>query len=204
MDEENKTGLDGNYIPQRAKRDPAREKRQVIFKEILSWVKVVVAAVVISLFINNVVIVNATVPSGSMMNTIPARSRLIALRPAYLFTEPQRFDVVVFRFPDDESAMHVKRIIGMPGEQVEIVDGRVFINGSHEPLDDSFIFEPPIVRAFEQNRVFNVPENSFFVLGDHRNDSLDSRSWVTTSYLPRENILGRAIFVYFPRISLIR
>jgi len=174
-------------------------RSQKIKKEIFSWIRVLLFAATAAIIINNVLIVNAAVPTGSMRETIAVQSRLVAFRLSYLFSEPERLDVVVFRFPDDESELHVKRIIGLPGDRVDIVNGLVFINQSLEPLDEWYLPEPPR----EQNLTFQVPENSFFVLGDNRNYSLDSRGWQNT-FLPRENILGRAAFTYFPSIGLIR
>jgi signal peptidase I len=170
-----------------------------IRKEIFSWVRVLLFAAAAAFVINNVLIVNAAVPTGSMRDTIAVQSRLVAWRLSYIFSEPQRFDVVVFRFPDDESELHVKRIIGMPGDRVDIVGGQVFINESTEPLDEWYLLEPPR----DQNLTFNVPEDSYFVMGDNRNNSTDSRGWNNT-FLPRENILGRAAFTYFPSIGIIR
>lgn len=171
-----------------------------IKREIFSWLKVLIFAVLIAVFINNVLIVNASVPTGSMRNTIAEQSRLVAFRLAYLFSPPDRFDVVVFRFPDDESLLFVKRVIGLPGERVDIINGQVFINESAVPLDEWYLLEPALAEA---GRTFVVPEDSFFVLGDNRNDSNDSRGWINT-FLPLENILGRALFSYFPTIGIIR
>ena len=174
-------------------------RSQKIKKEIFSWLRVLLFAAAAALIINNVLIVNAAVPTGSMRDTIAVQSRLVAFRLSYTFSEPQRLDVVVFRFPDNESELHVKRIIGLPGDRVDIVGGLVFINQSAEPLDEWYLPEPP--RA--QNLTFHVPPDSFFVLGDNRNYSLDSRGWVNT-FLPRDNILGRAAFTYFPSVGIIR
>ena len=170
-----------------------------IMKEVFSWLRVLIFAAAAAFVINNVLIVNASVPTGSMRETIAVQSRLVAFRLSYLFAEPQRFDVVVFRFPDDESELHVKRIIGLPGDVVDIVGGQVFINQSTEPLYEWYLLEP----ARGPNQHFVVPQDSFFVMGDNRNNSQDSRSWQNT-FLPRENILGRAIFTYFPSIGFIR
>ena len=182
--------------------DDAVKKPKSLKKEIISWILVVGSAVLISFLINNFIIVNATVPSGSMRNTIQEGTRIIAFRLSYLFSEPERFDVVVFRAPDNEEIYNVKRIIGMGGERIDIIGGQVFVNLEPEPLYDGFILEP---HRQEMDSTFLVPEGHFFVLGDHRNDSHDSRGWINT-YLPRENILGRAVFSYFPfnRMGLIR
>ncbi|MCL2375917.1 MAG: signal peptidase I [Defluviitaleaceae bacterium] len=171
-----------------------------IRKEIFSWVRVLLFAVAAAFIINNVLIVNASVPSGSMLDTIAAPSRLVAFRLSYLFSEPERFDIVVFRYPENESVLHVKRIIGLPGESVDIIGGQVFINGSEIPLDEWYLLERP----WSENHSFEVPEDHFFVLGDNRNHSHDGRGWASSHYLPRENILGRAAFSYFPSFGIIR
>ena len=179
-----------------------------IKKEIFSWMRVLIFAAAAAFVINNVLIVNAAVPTGSMRDTIAVQARLVAFRLSYLFSEPQRLDVVVFRFPDDESELHVKRIIGLPDERVDIIDGQVFISqraaqpGEWYPpelLDEWYLLETP----HNQNLSFEVPPDSFFVMGDNRNQSLDSRGWNNT-FLPRENILGRAAFTYFPSLGIIR
>ena len=97
-------------------------------QEVVSWVKTIVLAIAIALFISFVVIVNATVPTGSMENTIMAGDRVIALRLSYMFGSPERGDVAIFKYPDapeGETILYVKRVIGLPGETVEIKDGEV-------------------------------------------------------------------------------
>ena len=168
-----------------------------VAKELASWVAVVFFAVAAALFINQVIIVNAMVPSGSMEDTIMTDDRIAAFRLSYAFSEPQRFHIVVFPFPDDESTLFVKRIIGMPGETVEIINGQVFIDGSIEPLEDSFVYGIP----HGNSGPFTVPEGSYFMLGDNRNNSRDSRYW-TNQFVEREQILGRVILRYFPRFKL--
>ena len=165
--------------------------------EIISWIKTVVFAMVFALFITRVVIVNATIPTGSMEDTIMPNDRIVAFRLAYVASEPQRFDVVVFRYPDDESVLFVKRIIGLPGETVTIRDGKVYINDSGVPLDDSFTKN----KAVGDDGPYEVPDGCYFMLGDNRNSSADSRSWENT-YLRKDKILGKVILKYFPSIKI--
>jgi len=167
------------------------------------------SAVLIAWFINTVIIVNASVPTGSMRNTIQEGTRLVAFRLSYSFSnEPSRFDVIVFESPDGTDTLYVKRIIGLPGETIEIINGNVFIDGSTESLDEWYLMEPPAGRSLI-SQYFVIPEGMFFVMGDNRNDSRDSRQnfqengWYNR-FVPRENILGRASFTYFPRIGRIR
>lgn len=98
-----------------------------------------------------------------------------------------RGDIVVFRYPDDQSISFVKRIIGLPGESVEIRDGRVFINGS--ALDEPYLATQNMIR--DQMSLTIIPDQSFFVLGDNRRNSHDSRHWGT---LPKKLISGKVVF----------
>lgn len=175
-----------------------KERRQEVKKEVISWIQTIVAAVGLAFLINTFLIVNAKVPSGSMENTVMTGDRLIANRLSYLFSEPERFDIVVFRYPDDESILYIKRIIGMPGETVEIKDGEVYIDGSTEPLDDSFIKE----EMYSTDGIYQVPEGEYFMMGDNRNNSSDSRFW-DYKFVKEEKILGKALFKYYPSFENI-
>ncbi len=106
-----------------------------------------------------------------------------------LFRPPARGDVVVFRAPQSPDRDFIKRVIGLPGERVEIRDGRVLING--RTLNEPYISEPP---RYEMPPLV-VPDGSYFVLGDHRNNSSDSHVW---GVVPRENIVGAAWISYWP------
>ena len=168
-------------------------------KEIISWVLIIGAALAFAFIINNFLIVNASVPSGSMMDTIPEKSRIVAFRLAYAFSEPKRYDVIVFKFPDDETELYVKRVIGLPGETVEIIDGKVYINGSSMALDDGFVRGVPKASSGP----YVVPEGCYFMLGDNRNNSRDSRLW-DNKFVAKEKILGKAVFCYFPVMKAIK
>ena len=168
-------------------------------KEIISWIIVVVGAVFFSFVLTRCVIVHANVPTGSMMDTVPEKSRVVGNRLAYLFGEPERFDVVAFLYPDDESQIFLKRIIGLPGETLEIVDGKVYINNSDEPLDDSFIRE----QSHDNWGPFIIPDGCYFMMGDNRTNSHDSRFWQHT-FVDRDKILGKVFFSYYPKVKWIR
>ena len=160
--------------------------------EIISWTKTIIIAIICALFLNNFVIVNAKVPTGSMGNTIIPNDRVVAFRLSYTFSDPDRFHIVVFRNPDQEELLYIKRIIGLPGESLQIINGNIYINGELLEDDKQFIKEP----FFGYWGPFEIPEGKFFVLGDNRNNSEDSRAWETT-FVPEENVVGRAIFKYF-------
>lgn len=168
-------------------------------EELISWIKTIVLAVLIALFINFVLIVNATVPTGSMENTIMTKDRVVALRMSYLFSDPERGDVVIFKYPDDESILYVKRVIGLPGDTVEIKDGGVYINGSDEPLEEDYI------RDITEGDYgpYEVPEGCYFMMGDNRNNSLDSRFW-NNKFVEEDKILGKVVFKYYKKPGLVK
>ncbi len=163
-------------------------------REILEWIITLAAAVGVALFINNFIIVNATVPSSSMEKTIMTDDRVIGLRLAYRNSDPLRGDIIIFKFPDDESILYIKRVIGLPGDTVEIHDGGVYLNGE-------LMNEPYITVKTEGNfGPYTVPEGHYFMLGDNRNNSADSRYWKNT-YLSRDKVVGKAVLRYWPSIK---
>ena len=174
----------------KAKRQARREKHPVLY-DLLDWVKIIAIAVAAAIFLNYFVVINSKVPSGSMEPTIETGSRMIGLRLSYILNEPERGDIIIFKYPDDESVYYVKRIIGLPGETVEIKDGFVYIDG--QILSEDYLS----VTTEGDFGPYDVPEGCYFVLGDNRNNSHDSRYW-TNTYVPEENIVGRALFCYWP------
>lgn len=169
-------------------------------KEVWSWVKTIVFAVVLAWVVNHLLVVNAVVPTGSMENTIMPKDRIMANRLAYQNEEPQRGDVVVFQYPDDPTGkvLYVKRVLGLPGETLEMIDGKVYLNGSETPLEEPYLKE----EAFGSFGPYVMGEDSYFMLGDNRNNSLDSRFWENT-FVEKEKILGKVMFRYFPSIKKV-
>jgi len=170
-------------------------------KEIISWIQIIVAAVAIALVLNNFVIANSRVPTGSMEKTIMAKSRVIGSRLSYITSDPKRGDVVIFHFPDDPTGKmyYVKRVIGLPGETVNIVDGKVYINGSDTPLDEPYLAEP----MEGSYGPYTVPEGGYFMLGDNRNNSQDARFW-QNKYVAKDKIIAKVLFSYYPKLGKIR
>lgn len=166
---------------------------QSILKEIWDYAKIIVVVFVIAFLLGHFVYLNARIPSGSMEQTIMTGDRVFGNRLAYKTKDPERFDIVIFEYPDDPSQLFVKRIIGMPGDTVNIVDGKVYINDSEEPLDDSFCPETPL-GSFGP---YEVPEGCYFMLGDNRNHSADSRYWQNT-FVEKDAILAEVAVRYWP------
>ena len=169
------------------------EEKTSFGKELFQWVLVIIGAVILAFLIDTFVIVNAQIPSGSMENTIMTGERVFGNRLAYKFSDPKRFDIIIFKYPYDESQLFIKRIIGLPGETVEIHDGNIYINGSDTPLEDVDIKEP-MEGSFGP---YTVPEGCYFVMGDNRNNSRDSRYWENT-FVSEDEILGKAVLRYWP------
>ena len=183
-----------------------------IWREIWDYARMIILVVIVVTLINNIVLINAKIPSESMENTIMTGDRIFGYRLAYglnidffgheinkKFKDPQRFDIIIFKYPDDESQLFIKRIIGLPGEKVQITNGKVYINDSETPLDDSFVAEVPRGNFGP----YEVPEDSYFVMGDNRNHSRDSRYWKTSNFVTYDEIVGKAVVRYYPSIKLL-
>ena len=153
--------------------------------------------------ITSFIIINCRIPSGSMENTIATGDRVIGLRLTYTFGKPQRGDIAVFYAPEKalllngkaDGTLYIKRVVGLPGDTIEVKNHRIYINGSEEPLD-----EPYLEESFHTNRLANfgpytIPEGQYFMMGDHRDNSSDSRAWGT---VPEDSIVAKALFTYWP------
>ena len=195
----------------------AEEEKISLWKELLSWVEIIVVAVLISLFLTKVVLVNALVPSSSMETLISPGDRLFGNRLTYKFKDPERFDVVIFKYPVDEEENYIKRVIGLPGETVTIENAKVYINDSETPLEENYLPEEWVIE--NDGFVFEVPEDCYLMLGDNRNVSEDARYWAeeayeqgladsvedgeSYTYVSRDKILGKAMFTYWPHFQLL-
>ncbi len=175
------------------------ERKQAIKKEVMEYLRMIVFVIVVVFVMNNVVLINAKIPSESMEKTIMTNDRIFGFRLAYQFQDPKRYDIVIFKYPDDPQELFIKRIIGLPGETVEIREGKVYIDDSEKPLDDSFCPEQPL----GDFGPYTVPEDSYFMLGDNRNYSKDSRFW-EIKYVNEDQIVGKALIRYFPSIKKIQ
>ena len=172
--------------------------KKSIIKEVRDYVFLIILAFVLAFLMNKFVYANAEVPTGSMIPVVQPDDRLIVNRLAYLFDEPKRGDIVMFAYPDDEKDNYLKRIIGLPGEKVEIRGGLVYINDSKTPLSEPYLNDPPN----GDYGPYNVPENCYFMLGDNRDISKDARQW-KNKYVKKEKIVGKAFLRYYPNITIL-
>jgi len=155
------------------------------------WLRELVIAVGISIFIIVFLYQPVKVEGTSMMPGLADQERIFINKFAYRVEAIERGDVVVFRYPGDPSKNYIKRIVGVPGDRVEIFRGEVYVNGRR-------LEEPYVPAQFRDERSMSevtVPEDSYFVLGDHRNLSSDSRDF---GVVEREAIFGKAVFAYWP------
>lgn len=159
--------------------------------------KILVLALTITLalitaeILNRFVFMTCGVPTGSMQDTIKINDRLIVNRLSYINEKVKRGDIVAFKYPDDPSDIFIKRVIGTSGDIIDITDGKLYLN--NKPQDEPYIKEP----MNEQFGPYKVPQGCYFMLGDNRNISDDSRYW-QTKYVPQADILGKVIFRYYP------
>ena len=196
------------------------EKKKSVFRE---YAEAIIIAVVLALFIRTFVIQAFKIPSGSMLPTLQIGDHLLVNKFLYgirvpftgkllvSFKDPKHGDVVVFRFPEDRKIDYIKRVIGVPGDKVEIKNKALLINGTK--IDDPhghFTSAKNLPSAMSPKDNFGpitVPEDKIFVMGDNRDNSYDSRFW---GYVDQKDILGKAIIIYWswdikkPLLSLDR
>ena len=168
-----------------------QEQRDPFFTELL---KFIVIAAVIVLPVRLFVAQPFVVSGESMSPTFENGEYLIVDELTYRLEEPQRGDVVIFRYPRNPSEFFIKRIIGLPGETVTVKDGTVSIervDGTMITLDESYVEHADHGR----DATYTVEENAYFVMGDNRSESSDSRVW---GLMPKENLIGRALVRLLP------
>ncbi|OIQ93134.1 signal peptidase I [mine drainage metagenome] len=224
------------------KRDMAHSKTSS--GGILDTVKTIVYAVVIALFVRTIAFEPFNIPSGSMIPTLLVGDYLFVSKYSYgysrhslplslplipgrvLFHPPQRGDVVVFKLPTDNRTDYIKRVIGLPGDHIQMVHGRLMINGSicpRQQIEDyvghdrngSLIRAPQYLETLPNGKVhriqeldgdtgpmdntmdYVVPPDHYFMMGDNRDDSEDSRFLAEVGYVPKENLVGKAQVIFF-------
>lgn len=235
---------------QRRKKSENEEQQPTLLGEIIDWVKVIAVAAVLAFCLNNFIIANSTIPTGSMQDTIMAGARVFGSRLKYTFGEVERGDIAIFVYgykckgcgqsyretdqgvcpycgrEDKKNSVvyYVKRVIGMPGDHIEIRQtgtadasefhnirigknadgssvevpiGTVYVNG--EAITETYLPEPMIVDGQQFPAVdVTVPEGSYYMLGDNRNNSLDARYWGEYNMVSRDKMVAKVYFKYWP------
>ncbi len=163
---------------------------QAVRSSIVETLDACIVAALLSLFIITIIVQAFYIPSGSMEPTLMVNDRILVAKFIYRVEPVRRGDVIVFRYPLNTQRDFVKRVIGLPGEMVELKEGVVYVTG--EPVSEKGYALKPDFGNYGQ---VTVPAHEYFVLGDNRNNSEDSRFF---GYVPRANIVGRALFIYWP------
>lgn len=171
----------------------SRREKPAVWRQIWDWVWPIVIGVVVAKAIMHWVISVATVPTASMAPTIPNPCYILVDHVATEISAPTRGEVVLFHFPDNPSRIFVKRVIGLPGDTVTIHGGHVYING--KVLKEPYL--PAGLVTDGDFGPYHVPSGHYFMMGDNRNNSDDSRFWIH-KYVAQSAIIGRADYVIWP------
>lgn len=170
-----------------------------IKKEIIGYAKVIVCGIIIAIILNKFVIINANITSESMLPTLSKGDKLIGNRLSYLFSEPERGDIIIFESSVEGEGLLVKRVIGLPTEVITIIDGKVYIGDSKVPLS-----EPYVVNMDDGNYgPYIIPVDCYFVMGDNRVNSLDSRFFLKT-FVSKKQIVARPLFKYYKNFESVK
>ncbi len=159
----------------------------------LDWAISILIAVVGFILIRSFIFTNAIVSGVSMEPTFSHGEAVIVSKLSYGFSSPKRADVIAFPYSEDKAQHFIKRIIGLPGDEIELINQRFVVNG--EPLQDDF--DEEIYAIGDVAFPVTVPENSYFVLGDNRNQSKDSR-YKSVGFVNKKDITGKVVFRIFP------
>ncbi len=180
-------------------------KWQYLIKE---WIEPILLAILLALIIRTFFFQAYKIPTGSMRPTLMENDRVLVNKFIYHFHEPKRSDIIVFRYPGDgKKRDFIKRLVGLPGDEIEIKQGKIYIDGESFPEDSVFrkfyYYNREDWEYGGEDKKILVPENSFFVLGDNSAQSSDSRNW---GFVKRKELIGKAFMIYWPpkRIRLVK
>ena len=178
------------------KREKATSKCRKGLVSIFEYVDSARSASILALIIVTLIVQTFKIPTGSMIPTLNVGNHIMVNKFIYYFTKPKRGDVIVFVYPVDPKKDFIKRLIGLPGETIEIKDGSVFVNGEKLKFPKTIVGQ----RYYYNEGMYGegaikIPDNAYFVMGDNTKNSKDSRYF---GFVPKKNLLGRAFFVYWP------
>lgn len=176
-----------------------QEEEKGVLKELAGWLIYILIIIALTYLIITFVGQRTRVSGSSMETTLSDGDNLIVDKLSYRFKEPNRFDIIVFPYQHEENTFYIKRIVGMPGETIQVVDGYTYVNGELLSSDiyGTEVMDSPGIAA----QPIELGEDEYFVLGDNRNHSSDSRD-ASVGVLKRENLIGRAWVRIYPFDSL--
>jgi signal peptidase I len=180
------TPVDGESARPTASNEPVS-----FWFDVQVWVRDIIISIAIAVVVIVFLYQPVKVEGTSMMPWLHDQERIFVNKFVYRFEEIRRGDIVVFRFPLDPNKSYIKRVAGLPGDEVELIRGELHINGRR--VEETYV--PDEFQDASTYPPITVPDDSYYVLGDHRNTSNDSRTWGT---VPRNFIVGKAVFAYWP------
>ncbi len=172
------------------------KRQELRKKEWYDFVETILFAFILAFLIKSFILQISYIPTGSMIPTLNDGEAVLVVRIPYYFREPERGEIIVFKYPLDPSKEYVKRLIGLPGDTVEIKQGNVYVNG--KLLEENYVKR----KSDDNYGPVKVPKDSYFVLGDNRPVSVDSRYW---GFVPKKNLVGKALLLLWPprRIQIV-
>jgi len=176
-----------------------RKKPRAWFKaKWKNWGEPLLVAALFAILIRTFVLGPYKIPTGSMRPTFMEGDRIFVDKVSYRFKDPKRGDVIVFKYPVDKKKDFVKRLVGLPGDSIQIREGALIINGEeleYSPFAGRYYYNVTHGQYGQADQIILVPENAYFVLGDNSAHSSDSRHW---GFVPQKNIVGRAFLIWWP------
>ena len=169
------------------------------------WVEPIVIAVVLALIIRTFVVQAFKIPTGSMRTTLMEGDRILVNKFIYRFAQPKRGDVIVFISPEDKKKDFIKRLVGLPNENIQILNGAILVNNN--PVEEGSVLKKQNYYNRgdfgAEGQEITVPPDAYYVLGDNSISSRDSRYW---GFMPKKYLLGKAFLIYWPpnRIRIIK
>ncbi|MBI4387575.1 MAG: signal peptidase I [Candidatus Omnitrophica bacterium] len=176
-----------------------REPKKWLYDKWKEWGEPLVIAIILAVAIRTFLIGPYKIPTGSMEPTLMVGDRIFVDKLTYRFHPPKRGEIVVFKYPLDPKKDFVKRLIAFGGEEVEIRDGSIYVNGAklEEPngIRNVYYYNRNDWQYGKEGEKFTIPPKSFFVLGDNSGHSSDSRNW---GFVPEKDMIGRAVVIWWP------
>ena len=183
------------------KRDKGSCLCKKALKFIFEYVDSARSASILALVIVTIIVQTFGIPTGSMIPTLNIGNHLMVNKFIYYFRKPERGDVMVFVYPVNPKKDFIKRLVGLPGETIQIKDGSVFINGEELRAPQTIAERYYYNEGMYGEGLIKIPDNTYFVMGDNTKNSKDSRFW---GFVPKKNLLGKAFFVYWPLTRMRR
>jgi len=169
-----------------------------------NWGEPFLIAAILAVLIRTFLLGPYKIPTGSMRPTFIEGDRIFVDKVSYRFIDPEQGDILVFKYPVDKKKDFVKRLVGGPGDEIQIRDGNLVINGEvkEEHPFSHYYYNRQDWDYGKNGQIISVPEDHYFVLGDNSAQSSDSRNW---GFVPKENIVGKAFLIWWPpkRIKLV-